>query len=110
MFVEQTNCTDVAAGVYKITAQAYLNVPNVTQTGSIISLLRLEEKEIKIICFEVLVMTFFIECCLLSGSLMQGKKENAMPEICMKLNWKMRICLPPVCFQCKCDLTVHNSH
>lgn len=49
--MEQTNCTGVATGVYKITVLAYLNVPNVTQTGSIISLLRLEGKEIKITTF-----------------------------------------------------------
>lgn len=58
--VEQINCTGVATGVYKITVLAYLNVPNVTQTGSIISLLHLEEKEIKITAFQVLFMIFFL--------------------------------------------------
>lgn len=103
--VEQTNCTGVATGVYKITALAYLNVPDVTQTGSIISLLHLEEKEIKIIRFQVLFTIFFfffIECCLLSGSLMQGSKENAMPEIALhevELENEDLFALPPMCFQ-----------
>lgn len=109
--VEQTNCTGVATGVYKITVLAYLNVPNVTQTGSIISLLCLEEKKIKITAFQVLFI-FFIECCLLSGSFMQGRKENIMPKILheVKLENEDLFALPPVCFQCERDLTVHNSH
>lgn len=48
---EETNYTSVATGVYKITLLAYLNGPNVTQAGSIISLSHLEEKEIKITAF-----------------------------------------------------------
>lgn len=43
--------TGEAAGVYKITLLAYLNGPNVVQAGGIISLSRLEEKEIKIILY-----------------------------------------------------------
>lgn len=55
---EETNCTGVATGVYKITVLAYLNVPNGTQTDSIIPLLHLEEKEIKIIAFQVFLLFF----------------------------------------------------
>lgn len=57
---EETNCTGVATGVYKITVLAYLNVPNGTQTDSIIPLLHLEEKEIKIIAFQVFLLFFFL--------------------------------------------------
>lgn len=43
---------------------------------------------------------------------MQGRKENIMPKILheVKLENEDLFALPPVCFQCERDLTVHNSH
>lgn len=46
---EETKYTSVAMGVYKITLLAYLNSPNIIQTGCVTYLSHLEDKEIKII-------------------------------------------------------------
>lgn len=108
--VERTNCAGVAGGVYKITVLAYLNVPNVTQTGSIISLLCLEEKEIKIAAFQVLFMIFF----LLNAASFQvlsckgGRKMQCSGSF-MKLNWKMKSCLLSLLCASSVNKTVHNS-
>ncbi|KAF2978827.1 hypothetical protein EK904_006076 [Melospiza melodia maxima] len=51
-------------------------------------------------------------CKISNSSFMQGRKENVIPKILheVKLENEDLFALPPVCFQCERDLTVHNSH